>query len=1849
MSIDMKSPANNSALPSEPSSHSHPQAPERGVVVEPIAIVGIGCRLPGGVASPDDFWDLLKGGIDAISEVPSSRYNIQKFYDPDETKAGKTVSKWGGFVDQQIDMFDADFFGFSPREASCLDPLQRWLLEVSWEAFEDAGQRPEALRGSNVGVFIGAFTLDYNIMQLSEANRATIEAHTGTGGAMTMLSARLSYHYDLRGPSLALDTACSSSMVAVHLACQSIWSGESRMALAGGVNAMFMPEYTITNGKAGMLSPDGRCKSFDAAANGYVRAEGAAIVLLKPLSVALAEGDRIYAVIRSTACNQDGHSEGITVPSGDAQEAAMREACRRAGVVGGELQYVEAHGTGTLIGDPIEVNALAKVLSESRPAGEKCLIGSVKSNIGHTESVAGVASLIKVALCLKHGEIPASLHFKTPNPKIPFDTLGVEVITKHRSWPTTVRPKLAGINCFGFGGTNTHVILAEAPNEAVNAASVSNVTTRLNILPLSAKTPSALRQHASDMHKYLAQCDESQVTAICRDVAQRRTHHATRTALVGDSRDELLAVLDALVHGDRKLIATSPENCRPVFVFSGMGPQWWAMGRQLLESNAIFRRIVEEVDEHFIPLASRSIVEELLKDENVSEMEETEVSQPANFAIQVGLLGLFAHYGIRPSAVVGHSAGEPAAAYAAGVYTLCEATRIIFHRSRLQQRTSGQGGMLAAAVTHEIANDLISGYGGRVSVAAINGLNSVTLGGDIDCLNGLAKSLQEQGIFCRHLPVKVPYHTHFMAPLEQELLASLCSSEYHAEVLPIYSTTTGGRLAGKYFDASYWWDNVRNPVLFHRALMALINDGYRDFVELGPHPVLRSAIKDALDEAEVEGLVLSSLRRTGDDERNILQTIGELYSNGYEIDWQPANMPQVFSGFPCYPWQRERYWKESDSSIDYRLRDPAHPLISRRIHAQTPTWELDVDLFRLAYLADHRIQGNVVFPGAAYVELAWAAGRQAFGDGANAMSIEFKHALYVGAGEVPRLYVSFAQDSGTFTMWTQSTSQATKTIHATGAIWRQQRSLPTGWDNPTDIAARCRNRFSSAVCYRQFARLGLEYAPNFQGLAWLHQGEMEAVAALSIAPQIESEAPAYTIHPAVLDQCFQVLAAALPFPADHEESKVYMPVSVAEGFVHAAPTSGMTVLSRITDHTDEYLKGDILVVDKQGAVVVEIRGCKAVRLDQGISSGVRDLEQGLYHVAWRDVSTDIATNTVPDLAEHVLIFADAAGLGEHLAELLSAQGRPHTLVLRGEKQSTMLHRHYLQETGGTTLEKTLTIIAGQHPSAIKLVYLWGLDADTEADRTTPAPERARVACEQLLVTMQAVEKKLNAVPVRTFVVTRGSQLVTNDVTQVLSLVQTSLWGLGRVMGHQEYADQWGRLIDLCPAAPSAEARQLHEELDLATDEDQVALRQNSRYVMRLQPLAQTRGQLPAKFHPDAAYLITGGLGSLGLLVAEWMAQRGARHLVLVGRSTLPKRGDWAGVTASHPRYEAIRVLQRLEAIGINIELIVADVANEPELRSLLALRVAAGHPVIRGVVHSAGVAKPMLLNSMTTEHLHEIFLPKADGAWALHGALAESALDFFVLFSSVASVVTSPGQGAYAAANAFLDGLAYWRLAQGLPATSINWGPWGEVGMATQFDDLKTYFENRGMFPMRSTRGIEALERIMGRNDAQVLVMGADWRKVYESNYPPGIRPAFLQELSAEDGVADVGQLQDSAAAADTFLQEILPTTALAERSTLMANFLLDLAASVLRLGPEQRASLSPEKPFVQLGLDSMMAIELKNLIAKRLQTPIAVVDLLNGSACLVLAEKLVAQLGLQEKYSDEVPPVEPELGLISE
>ncbi len=690
---------------------------------EPIALIGIGCRFPGGANDPTAFWKLLANGVDAIAEVPPERWNKRAFYDPEIGKPGKSHACWGGFIDG-IDQFDPHFFGISPREAARMDPQQRLLLEAAWEALEDGGQVLERLAGSKTAVFVGISTWDYSFMQMDFRDRGIIDVYTNTGGSLSIAANRISYSFDFRGPSAAVDTACSSALVAVHLACRSIWEEKCPLALAGGVNTLLLPDWYVGFSRLGMLSPNGRCHAFDAGANGFVRGEGVGMVVLKPLSRALAEGDRIYAVIRGTAVNQDGRTPGMTVPRQEAQETLLRQAYHNAGISPTQVQFIEAHGTGTLVGDPIEARALGSVLSANRPAERPCVIGSVKTNIGHLEAGSGIAGLIKAALALHHRRIPGNLHFVQPNPAIDFAQLRLRVPVRTEPWPDHEGPALAGVNSFGYGGTNAHVVLQEVPPSKANGLASTRNGAPLGVsretpsrspcvlLPLTARGSEALKATASAWQQFLAECPEDvSLHDLAANAALRRSHHDHRLALVAHSRSELAEQLAAFVAGQAVPGASSDrvmagQRPRLAFVCSGQGPQWWAMGRQLLEREPVFRAVIQHCDEIVRRLGPWSLLEELMADEGHSRMAMTAISQPAIFALQVALAALWRSWGVQPEAILGHSVGEVAAAHLAGVFSLEDAVRVIYQRGRCMELAPSRGRMLAAGIAPEEARRL---------------------------------------------------------------------------------------------------------------------------------------------------------------------------------------------------------------------------------------------------------------------------------------------------------------------------------------------------------------------------------------------------------------------------------------------------------------------------------------------------------------------------------------------------------------------------------------------------------------------------------------------------------------------------------------------------------------------------------------------------------------------------------------------------------------------------------------------------------------------------------------------------------------------------------------------------------------------------------------------------------------------------------------------------------------------------------------------------------------------------------------------------------------------------------------
>lgn len=1189
---------------------------------EPIAIVGIGCRLPGGSNDPNGFWKLMCDGVDAIREVPADRWSVDAYYDPVPGRTGKSITRWAGFVDG-IDRFDPGFFGISPREAAFMDPQQRLLLETAWEALEDAGQAPGGLRGSPTGVFIGISTHDYELLQSSPDERSELDIYSTTGGVPSIAANRISYCFDLRGPSVAIDTACSSSLIAAHLACESLWNGDSTLALVGGVNALLAPMPFVAFSRMSMLSPTGRCKAFDSAADGFVRAEGAGVVVFRPLGAALAAGDRIYAVIRGTASNQDGRTNGITVPSAAAQAALVRAACRRAGVSPAAVAYVEAHGTGTPVGDPIEANALGEALGEGRPGSRPCVVGSVKTNIGHLEAGAGIAGLIKLALVLYHGRIPPNLHFKNPNPNIDFERLKLHVpVSVEELRGSDGEPALASINSFGFGGSNAHAVL-RAPPQRVRRGARGPQPERAKLLVVSARSAEALRAMASRYQGLLwPAVGDDTLDEICRTAGERRTHHSERLAVVGRDRREIAERLGAVAAGEPAsgIVTGQPfGEGRPdvAFVFSGQGTQWWGMGRELVREEPVFRDKLEECDRALAPHADWRLLDELSRDEVSSRLAETGIAQPAIFALQVALAALWESWGIRPAAVVGHSVGEVAAAHVAGVLTLADAVHVIFQRGRCMDLAPQRGRMLAARLSAAEAAELIAPHDGHVAVGAINAPASVTLCGDGAALEEIAAGLERREIFCRFLQVNYAFHSPQMDPVRAELLRSLGRFERAPARLPMISTVTGGELAGEELSAEYWWRNVRETVRFAPAIDALIHRGWRIFLELSAHPAVAASVAECLRQRSCRGAVLPSLRRKEPERATMLGSLGALHVAGVAVAWRGLYpQAEALASLPTYAWQRDRFWHESEGSRERRLDPALHPFLARDVKVAEPVWEGWIDKEAMPYLKDHRVQGRVVFPAAGYVEVAAEAADKRFGASAWMLEdMDFVRALVVPeAEETPRLQIGLEPAQSRFTISSAvGTEAGTWSTHCTGKLRACPDEGARGRIALARVRARCAERVSPQELYRKFREVGLEFGPAFRGVGRLWRRDGEALGRVSATESIGETVGRYRVHPALLDACFQVLSAALPEAAAGGARRLYLPVHVERLKFLARPGRAMWSHARLVRRGGNAIVGDIRIADESGAVLIEIDGfrCQAMR-----AAGSEDPQSWLYESRW---------------------------------------------------------------------------------------------------------------------------------------------------------------------------------------------------------------------------------------------------------------------------------------------------------------------------------------------------------------------------------------------------------------------------------------------------------------------------------------------------------------------------------------------------------------------------------------------------------------------------------------------------------
>ncbi len=1175
---------------------------------EPIAIVGAACRFPG-ADGLDAFWDLLRAGKDAVDEIDSRRWAARFFYHPHSTQPGKSYTWAAGLIDR-IDHFEPSFFGISPREAMQMDPQQRILLELVWHAFEDAGIPPSRFRGTETGVYIGASATDYSDLTLGDP--AVADAHFMTGNALSILSNRISYIFDLRGPSLTVDTACSSSLVALHHACETIRAGRIASAIVGGVNLLLSPYPFLGFCRASMLSRRGRCFAFDARADGYVRAEGAAVAILKPLSDAVADRDPVRAVIVASGCNSDGRTIGLSLPNEAAQAALLRSVYQRAGIAAEDLAFVEMHGTGTPAGDPIEAAAVGRLLGSSR--SRPLPIGSVKTNIGHLEPASGMAGLLKTMLALDNRLIPPTLHCETPNPKIDFADLNLRLVRDAEPIAAPTSPPLAAVNAFGFGGTNAHAILAGAPAEQQRADEPQPLFAPLLI---SAATQNSLRELAARWRSLLDRGSDEGLADRVRAAARGREHLRQRMALLCRDQTSAADALDRFLANARPpgIITGGPAvDGRLAFVYAGNGAQFPGMGRLALRTNPVFRAAVESADEVLRPELGWSVVDRIANGVDGPAVARADVAQPVLFAVQVGIVEALRDLGIVAEGHFGHSVGEIAAAWAAGALSLADAARVVLARSRGQQRTAGAGRMAALALGPEPARELLAEIGGNAEIAAVNTVRSVTVSGTVEEIARLAEAARERGVWCRPLDLDFAFHSRLMDPIREELRSSLAGLRSRPATARLVSTVTGAAVETAALDAEHWWRNIRSPVRFAEAAARLIDEGFRIFVEIGPNPILHSYLIDGLGNAEVEGRVLASLSRQDADVDPFPTIAARCYVAGY--DWPAARLfdgRRQPRGVPLYPRDSRPFWFEKTvEAAGYHDPPFDHPLLGFRQHGPLPNWLNHLDEHVLPWLADHRVEDAVVYPAAAIVESALAAARHRSPEATvlEAAEIELRRPLTFDSGTMRELRMMLTSEDGDWQLIGRPRlAEEAPQLYAVGQIV-DSRSRLAGADaaeaSPTAL-------IEGDTLYRLARRWALGYGPRFKTVARVELfGGDHALVHLD-AGAIADELASYLLHPALLDGAFQGFLALLAQHDGAANDAAFLPwrferVRLTAPFGRACKQARLW-LKRAGVRS---LTADIALYDEAGAIVAELNGCWFRQVGLGRR---RSATERLFHVA----------------------------------------------------------------------------------------------------------------------------------------------------------------------------------------------------------------------------------------------------------------------------------------------------------------------------------------------------------------------------------------------------------------------------------------------------------------------------------------------------------------------------------------------------------------------------------------------------------------------------------------------------------
>jgi polyketide synthase 7 len=1722
---------------------------------EPIAVVGAGCRFPGGATSPEGLWSVVSGGVDAMGDFPQDRgWDVEALYDPDPEAHGKTYTRTGGFLPGLAE-FDAPFFGISPREALAMDPQQRLMLETSWEALERAGIDPAVLRGTATGVFTGLYAVDYG-PRMGGGAAGEVEGFAITGTYPSVASGRVAYVLGLEGPAVSTDTACSSSLVAVHQAVRSLRSGECTLALAGGVSALPTPGMFVELARQRGLSADGRCKAFADAADGTGFSEGAGVLVLERLSDAVRNGRRVWAVIRGSAVNQDGASNGLSAPNELAQRRVIRAALADAGLSAGDVDAVEAHGTGTRLGDPMEAEALLAAYGQDRAEGRPLWLGSLKSNIGHTQAAAGVGGIIKMIMAMRHGVLPRTLHVDRPSTHVDWSAGAVELLTEARDWTTAEgRPRRAGVSSFGISGTNAHLILEEAPEppgqDTAPAGDPADPTAgempagAPGAVPwvLSARSPEALRQQALRLRDHVAADPDLPAADVGHALVTTRSLFEHRQVVIGAGRDELLAALADVAAGDEAAPAAAVSGTagpvgRTVFVFPGQGGQWTAMGRELYESSPVFAGQLRACAQALEPWVSWSLIDTVCGGPEAADLEDIDVVQPVLFAVMVSLAQVWRSLGVTPDVVIGHSQGEIAAAHVAGALTLEDAARIVALRSRLLATVTGQGTMAGILLPEHRVRELIAGRESRIGIAAVNGPRSTTVSGETGAVGELVAACQAEGARARLVKSSVPGHSPLMDRFDGRLQEELGTITPRPTPVTIYSTVTGGPIDPMELGTAYWYRNLREPVQFAAAMGRLVEQERNGAViELSPHPLLVMNIQEMFDATPgATGFVVGTLRRGEGGLARLYRSAAEAFTAGVAVSWEAAFPARSgrWAELPTYAFQRQRHWLDTPAETTAAATSD-HPLLDAVIELPDDGGHGGVvgsgrlSPRRHPWLADHVVHGAVLVPAAVLAELAvWAAHRAGY-DTVDELTLETPLVLSRTADREIRVMVD---GNRAVSVHSRGEDEDGWTRNAVGLVGRGtaeargEESLAV-WPPADAVGVPFEDE------YTRLSGLGFVHGPLLRGLKEVWRRGDTLFAEVELPAPDDADRNRFRIHPALLHAA--LLPVGLGRFVDNSRPEGWLPLRCTGIRIGSARPAVLRV--RLAPAGENALT--VTLADGSGAPVGGVASLSLRPADVGRLTELGfDHQDALFQEDW----VPLPVPPGPPSGRYAVLAAP----GEHPASL--GQDRavftgPAELAASGEETPPLVIARLDRAATGDgdapaaagrnlhqVLRWTRDWLSDERFAASRLVVV---TRDAFHDDHVPHPDPAAAAVWGFIRTAQTEN------PGR------------------FTLVDTD----GR-------PDSWAIL----PAAA-------------ATGEAQLKIRSGSVSTPRLvrasaAPAGRGRpgGEAPAL--GQGSVLITGGTSGLGAMLARHLVQRhGVRSLVLTSR-----RGPAA------PAAAALR--EELTGAGARVEIVACDVTSRDSVAALIAA-VPSGHP-LTAVIHCAAVLDDGVVEALTEDRVDAVLAPKARGAWHLHELTGHLDLSAFVLFSSVASVLGTAGQANYAAANAFLNGLAQARRARGLPAAALCWGYWAErseMGAGIGEADV-VRLRRQGVLPMASGQGLALFDTAVRSDEAVLVPVRLD---LPAAGTPHAGRTAspLLRALAgtpAGPGAAAAGEPTGAALAQQ--LRSLPPAEAEAA--------LLDAVRTqtALVLGHADTARVGPAATFKELGIDSLTALELRNKLA---------------------------------------------------